>query len=132
MDGMQTSQHVSEAEALAQTQAFAKALARAPEFCAFEVARERLAANRDAATLLQRLQDAQQKVAMLQTWGGIATNELTELEWLKVQAFENPLIKSVFEAQAALLKLFQDAAGIISTAVGIDFGAACSPAGGCC
>lgn len=132
MDGMQTSQHVSEAAALAQAQAFAKTLAGAPEFRAFETARERLAADRDATILLQRFQDAQQTVAMLQTWGGIATNELAELELVKVQAFENPLIKTVFDSQAALLKLFQDAAGVISAAVGIDFGAACRPAGGCC
>lgn len=132
MDGTQTMPFVTEAEALAQAREFAQVLARAPEFRAFEVARERLTADRDATALLQRLQDAQQKVAMLQTWGGIATNELAELEWLRVQAFENPVIKAVFEAQAALLKLFQNAAGIISAAVGLDFGAACSPAGGCC
>jgi cell fate (sporulation/competence/biofilm development) regulator YlbF (YheA/YmcA/DUF963 family) len=132
VDGMPTSQYVSEVEALAQARAFAQVLACAPEFRAFETTRERLAADHDATTLLQRLQDAQQRVAMLQTWGGIATNELAELEWLKAQAFEHPVIKSVFEAQAALSKLFDDTAGIISAEVGIDFGAACNPAGGCC
>lgn len=128
---MQTSQHIAEEEALVQARAFAQLLVSTHEFRAFEAARERLAADREATTLLQRLQDVQQRLAMLQTWGGIATNELADLELLRFQAAENQVIKSLLDAQTGLLALFRNAAAIISAEVGIDFGAACSP-GGCC
>ena len=123
---------VSEADAIAEARRFARVLAATPEFRAFEAAHERLAADRDAGGLLHRLQAAEQQVAMLQTWGGVATDALEDLARLRAEAAEHSTIKMLFAAQDGLLRLLRDAAGIISAETGLDFGAACRPAGGCC
>jgi cell fate (sporulation/competence/biofilm development) regulator YlbF (YheA/YmcA/DUF963 family) len=122
----------SEADALEKARALARALAATAEFRAFEAAHERLRADQGAGTLLRRLQAAEQQVAMLQTWGGMATEALDDLARLRAEVADHPTLKTLFAAQDALLRLFKDAAGIITAEVGVDFGAACSPAGGCC
>lgn len=123
---------VSEAEAFEKARVLARALAASPEFRAFEAAHGRLRADPGAGALLQRLQAAEQQVAMLQTWGGMATDALDGLARLRAEVADHPTPKTLFAAQDALLQLFKDAAGIITAEVGLDFGAACSPAGGCC
>lgn len=121
-----------EADALEKARALARELAATAEFRAFETAHERLRADQGARTLLKRLQVAEQQMAMLQTWGGVATDALDDVARLRAEVTEHPTLKMLFAAQDALLRLFKDAAGIITAEVGLDFGAACSPAGGCC
>lgn len=123
---------VSETDAVEEARGFARILAGTPEFRAFEAAHERLAADQQAGMLLRRLQAAEQQVAMLQTWGGVATDAVEDVARLRAEAAEHPTVKMMFAAQDGLLRLLRDAAGIISAEVGLDFGAACSPAGGCC
>jgi len=43
-----------------------------------------------------------------------------------------PPLRAYLQAQEELTALLREVAGIISQEIGIDYGAACSPAGGCC
>jgi cell fate (sporulation/competence/biofilm development) regulator YlbF (YheA/YmcA/DUF963 family) len=132
MDAMQVTVQISQDDALAKAREFATVLAGSPAFATFLAARDRFAADQGAQALWQRLQDAEHEMAMLRTWGGAATAQEEERERLRAEAHAHPTIGALLEAQDALVTLFERAADTLSAEVGLDFAAACRPAGGCC
>lgn len=132
MDAMSVTVQVSQDDALAKAREFAGVLAGSPAFATFLAVRERFAADQAAQTLWRRLQDAEQEMALLRTWGGAATAQLEALQRFRAEAQAHPAIGALFDAQGAVVTLFERAAETISAEVGLDFAAACRPAGGCC
>jgi cell fate (sporulation/competence/biofilm development) regulator YlbF (YheA/YmcA/DUF963 family) len=125
-------QRIAEEEALKSAREFAAVLAGSPAFATFLAVRERFAADETAQALWRRLQEAEQEMALLQTWGGAATAQLEELQRLRAEAQAHPAIGALFDAQDAVVTLFERTADVISAEGGLDFAGACRPAGGCC
>jgi hypothetical protein len=65
-------------------------------------------------------------------WGGAGPEEqlALEREWQELSRL--PTLQASLQAQEALRELFRDVAGGITREIGVDYGAACLPAGGCC
>jgi cell fate (sporulation/competence/biofilm development) regulator YlbF (YheA/YmcA/DUF963 family) len=65
-------------------------------------------------------------------WGGADPQEQSklELEWQNISAM--PSVSDYLRAQEELAVLFREAVAKISEQIGVDYGAACSPSGGCC
>lgn len=114
------------ARSLAQT------IARSNAMRNFEAAQEAFMANKSLRHELQQLQARQQQIRLARMWNGAdrKEEEKLEAEWDKLA--QVPVLQSYLEAQDQLRAFLQEITGTISREVGVDFGAACSPAGGCC
>jgi len=121
-----------EAASLEKARALARVIGESPAFRAFEAASEAMAADREIGRRLHAFQIRQERVRSAQAWGGADPLEEKALleEWQALS--ELPTLRAYLQAQEDLKALFQDVARLISREVGIDYGAACSPAGGCC
>ncbi len=121
-----------EATALDKARALARAIGESAAFRAFEAAQEALAADQDVSRRLQAFQRRQQEVQLARTWGGVDPLEEEGLEegWRKLSLM--PALRSYLHAQEDLTALLREVAGVISQEIGVDYGAACAPAGGCC
>jgi cell fate (sporulation/competence/biofilm development) regulator YlbF (YheA/YmcA/DUF963 family) len=121
-----------EAAALDAARALALAIGESPSFKAFEAAQEALMADREVNRRLQDYQRRQQEVWFARTWGGgdSAQEAALEEEWRALS--QTPTLRAYLQAQESLTDLLRAVAGVISQEIGIDYGAACAPAGGCC
>jgi cell fate (sporulation/competence/biofilm development) regulator YlbF (YheA/YmcA/DUF963 family) len=109
---------------------FAAALAETPQFKAFEQAY--VALKNDAAAN-QSLSAYQAKVKSLRevlALNAISEAERAELERLKTDYLMLPTVEAYNNAEAELTALCQQAAGIISSAIGLNYAAACGAS--CC
>lgn len=121
-----------EAAALDAARALARAVGESQSFKAFEAAQEALMADREVNRRLQDYQRRQQEVWFARTWGGgdSAQEAALEEEWRALS--QTPTLRAYLRAQEQLTDVLRAVAGMISQEIGIDYGAACAPAGGCC
>jgi len=118
--------------ALEKARALARAVGESPSFKAFEAAQEALVADQEVNRRLQDYQRRQQEVRLARAWsGGDPAQEATlEGEWQRLS--QTATLRALLRAEEDLVALFREVTGMISQEIGIDYGAACSPAGGCC
>lgn len=121
-----------EATALEKARALARAIGESPVFRAFETAQEALVENREVQGRLDAYQSRLGELQAARAWGGAdpLAEEALEAEWQKLSCL--PEVRHYLRAQAELAGLLREVTALISEAIGLDFGAACSPAGGCC
>lgn len=121
-----------EAAALEKARALALAIGESPSFKAFEAAQEALMADREVNRRLQAYQARAQELQAARAWGGAdpLAEEALEAEWQRLSFL--PEVRRSLRAQEELVSLFREVTALISEAIGLDYGAACSPAGGCC
>jgi cell fate (sporulation/competence/biofilm development) regulator YlbF (YheA/YmcA/DUF963 family) len=109
---------------------FAAALAETPQFKAFEQAYE---AFRNDAAAQQALVAYQTKVRSLRAvmmLNAASEAEHTELEQLKNNYVTRPTVQAYAQAEAELTAICQQAAGMISESVGLNYAASCGAS--CC
>ena len=121
-----------QAAALEKARALALAIGESPAFRAFEAAQEALIADQEVNRKLQDYQRRQQEIWFARTWGGAdpAQGAGLEEEWRGLS--QTPTLRANLRAQEQLTDLLRVVTGMISQEIGIDYGAACAPAGGCC
>jgi len=121
-----------EAAALDAARALARAVGESPSFKAFEAAQEALMSDQEVNRRLQDYQRRQQEVWFARTWGGAdpAQEGALEEEWRALS--QTPILRVYLRAQEQLTDVLRVVGGMISQETGIDYGAACAPAGGCC
>lgn len=121
-----------EAAALDAARALARAVGESPSFKAFEAAQEALMSDQEVNRRLQDYQRRQQEVWFARTWGGAdpAQEAALEEEWRALS--QTPILRVYLRAQEQLTDVLRVVGGMISQETGIDYGAACAPAGGCC
>ncbi len=121
-----------EAAALEQARALARSIGEGAAFRAFEAAQEALAADQELSRRLRAFQHRQQEFQLSRTWGGAdpSEEEALEEEWRRLSL--TPALRSYLHAQEDLVNLLREVAGLISQEIGVDYGAACAPPGGCC
>ncbi len=121
-----------EAAALDAARALARAVGESLSFKAFEAAQEGLMADQEVNRRLQDYQRRQLEVGFARTWGGgdSAQEAVLEEEWRALS--QTPTLRAYLLAQEQLTDVLRVVAGMISQEIGIDYGAACAPAGGCC
>ena len=121
-----------QAAALEKAPALARAVGESPSFKAFEAAQEALMADQEVDRKLQDYQRRQQEVWFARTWGGgdSVQEAALEEEWRVLS--QTPTLRAYLRAQEQLTDVLRAVAGMISQEIGIDYGAACAPAGGCC
>lgn len=121
-----------QAAALEKARALARAVGESPSFKAFEAAHEALMEDREVNRKLQAFQRRQQEVRLAHAWGGgdPAQDAALKEEWETLS--QTPTLQAHLRAQEQLMDALRVVTGIISQEIGIDYGAACSPAGGCC
>ncbi len=125
-------QDESEAAALEAARVLAHALAESPAYRKFETAQELFQADETAQQKLEAFESKQLELRRVAAWGGASRKEQKALEdeWRSLIAI--PSLGAYLRAQEALTASFRESARVISDAMGVDFGAVCSPSGGCC
>lgn len=127
-------QAASSLEAIAhdRARALARAIGESPPFQAFEAAQEALLGNAELQARLDAYRSRLQDLQTSRAWGGAdrLAEEALEEEWDELSATRE--VRSYLHAQEALTAFLRQVATIITRETGLDFGAACSPAGGCC
>lgn len=121
-----------EVTALDRARALARAIGESAAFRAFETAHEALEANADLRAGLAAYQMREQQLRLSRAWGGADPEDerALEREW---QVLANqPALAADLAARQKLLVLLREVGEAISDGVGLDFGVACAPAGGCC
>lgn len=118
--------------ALEAAKALASALAQSPAFRRFEAAHERFRTDEAAQQKLAEFEAKQRELRQAAMWGGVSAREqkALEQEWETLCAI--PSLGRYLRAQEELTIALRDSVRTISDAIGIDYGAACSPSGGCC
>ncbi len=121
-----------EAVALEKARTLALAIGESPSFKAFEDTQEALVADRDLNRRLKEYQRRKQEVWFARTWGGgdPAEEAALEEEWSALS--ETPTLRAYLHAQRQLTDALRVVSERISEELGLDYGAACAPAGGCC
>lgn len=123
-------------EAVAATMEAARSLGRgigeSSAFKQFEAAYEAFQADGVARQRLADLQSREQEIRLAAMWGGADPQEQKELEseWKSFSAMPSNI--GYLRAQEEFTVLLREASGKISKEIGLDYGAACSPSGGCC
>ncbi len=110
----------------------AQAIAETPEYREFEAANEALERDTEATARLRAFVERQQGLRAAAVWGGATPDEqqAVEREWRELSHV--PAVRTYLLAQAGLQSLFRDVTFRISSDIGVDFGASCSPNAGCC
>jgi cell fate (sporulation/competence/biofilm development) regulator YlbF (YheA/YmcA/DUF963 family) len=131
---MTTSHATANPAALARerARALARAIGESAVFRAFEAAEEALDANAELRSRIAAVQAREQELRMSQAWGGVSPDELKALEREWEDLATHPVFAAHLAARQDLVGLLREVAGVISEGVGLDFGSACAPAGGCC
>jgi len=120
------------AAALERARALARAIGDSAAFRAFEAAQETLQADADLGSRLSAFQVREQELRLSRSWGGADPEEVRALEREWEDLAKHPVLAAHLAAREGLASLLRDVAGQISEGVGLDYGAACAPAGGCC
>lgn len=110
----------------------AKSLAKSSAMRSFEAVQEAFMADKTLQHELQQLRARQQQIRLARMWNGADRKEEEKLEAEWDRLAQVPTLQSYLQAQDELRAFLQEITGTISREVGVDFGAACSPAGGCC
>lgn len=101
----------------------------------FEAAHGRFQADEAAQARLAAFESRQREVQQAVMWGGAGAEEkqALEREWKALCAI--PAVGDYLRAQEEFTASLRESARMISDAIGVDFGAVCSPSGspgGCC
>jgi len=118
--------------ALDRARALARAIGESAPFRAFEAAQEALEADADLGARLQAFQVREQELRLSRSWGGADPEEVRAMEREWEELAKHPVLAAQVAARTELLGLLREVAGAIGEGVGLDYGAACAPAGGCC
>jgi cell fate (sporulation/competence/biofilm development) regulator YlbF (YheA/YmcA/DUF963 family) len=120
------------AVALERARALARAIGESAVFRAFEAAQEALESDADLGFRLSAFQVREQELRLSRSWGGADPEEVRALEREWEDPAKHPVLAAQVAARTELLGLLREVAGAIGEGVGLDYGAACAPAGGCC
>lgn len=120
------------AAAIEAARALGRALGESSSFKQFEAAYEVFQADEAARRKLADFQSRQQDIRLAAMWGGADPREQKKLEreWQNISTM--PSLSGYLRAQEELTALLREVTGKISEEIGVDYGAACSPSGGCC
>lgn len=127
-----TEQLLMDEAAARAARALAQAIAETPEYREFEAANDALERDNEATARLRAFVARQEQLRTAALWGGAAPDEqlAAEREWRELSHV--PPVRRYLLAQAGLQSLFRDVTLRISSDIGVDFGASCSPNAGCC
>jgi len=127
-----TSTRGSETRAIQAANDLGHALVRSPAFRNFEAAQEAFMKADGLRERFDRYQRRRQDLQNARAWGGLdpAVERELDAEWQRLSRM--PEVQAYQEAQEELIQLCTQIVAKISAGVGIDFGRACAPAGGCC
>jgi cell fate (sporulation/competence/biofilm development) regulator YlbF (YheA/YmcA/DUF963 family) len=109
---------------------FAQALAKTPQFRAFDEAEELLRQDQDAQRIITAYQTKQQALRASMMLGAASKEERAELDRLQQDFLTHPTIASFLRAQNDLVAVCQVTADILSRHLGVSFAGACKK--GCC
>jgi cell fate (sporulation/competence/biofilm development) regulator YlbF (YheA/YmcA/DUF963 family) len=109
---------------------FAAALAETPEFKAFEQAYMELRQDVVAQQALSTHQDKAASLSVLLALDAVSEADRAELERLRQDYLRFASVQAYTSAQAELTTLCQQAAGKISTAIGLNYASSCATS--CC
>jgi len=109
---------------------FAASLAETPQFKAFERAYEVLSHDTAAQQALSAYRGKTESLRALLMLNAISETERTELERLKQDYLTRTSVQGYATAEAELTALCQQAAGMISAAIGLNYAASCGTS--CC
>ncbi len=118
--------------ALEQARSLARAIGESAAFRAYEKAQDALDGDVELGKRLSALQMREQELRLTRAWGGAEPDEVRaiEREWEDIAG--HPVLASHMEARDRLVELLREVAASISEGIGVDYGTACAPAGGCC
>ena len=114
------------ARSLAQT------VGRSEAFRRFEAAQEAFMADRPLRARLDELNARAQQLRVARMWGGADPAQDEALQQELDTVADVPTLQQFLATQEALRALLQEVTKKITKEIGVDYGAACSPAGGCC
>jgi cell fate (sporulation/competence/biofilm development) regulator YlbF (YheA/YmcA/DUF963 family) len=105
---------------------------RSLAFRNFEAAQEAFMKADGLRERFEKYQRRQQDLQNARAWGGLdlAVERELDAEWQRLSRI--PEVQAYQEAQEQLTQLCTQIVAKISAGVGIHFGRACAPAGGCC
>jgi cell fate (sporulation/competence/biofilm development) regulator YlbF (YheA/YmcA/DUF963 family) len=120
------------AAAIEAARALGRALGESSAFKQFEAAYEVLQSDTATRRKLEDFESRQREIRLAARWGGADAQEqsIIEQEWQSISATSS--LGGYLRAQEELAVLFREAVRRISEQIGVDYGAACSPSGGCC
>jgi cell fate (sporulation/competence/biofilm development) regulator YlbF (YheA/YmcA/DUF963 family) len=110
----------------------AQALAHSEAYGRFEAAQEALMADRPLRDRLDQLQARAQQLRVARMWGGNDSAQDEALQQELDSLADVPALREFSTAQEELRAILQDVTRKVTQEIGVDYGAACSPAGGCC
>ena len=117
---------------LERARALAHAISETAPFRAFEAAQEALDADPNLVTRLSGLQMREQELRRSRAWGGAHPEEVRAIEREWEDLAGNALVAAHLATREELIGLLREVTAEISEGVGLDYGAVCAPAGGCC
>ncbi len=109
---------------------FAIALAKSPQYRAFDQAEEALRQDQDAQRIITAYQSKQQALRALMMLGAASQEDRAELARLQQEFQTHPTIAAFLAAQNDLVAVCQVTADILSRHLGVSFAGACKK--GCC
>lgn len=109
---------------------FAAALAETPQFKAFEQAYEALSKDNAAHQALSVYQAKAKSLRAMLMLNAVSEVERAELERLQNDYVARPTVQAYASAEAELTALCQQAAGMISASIGLNYAASCGAS--CC
>jgi cell fate (sporulation/competence/biofilm development) regulator YlbF (YheA/YmcA/DUF963 family) len=109
---------------------FAAALAETPQFKAFEQTYEALSHDVAAQQALSAYRDKADSLSVLLKLNAVSEAKYAELERLRQDYLTRASVQSYAAAQAELTTLCQQAAGMISAAIDLNYAACCGAS--CC
>ncbi len=126
------SQADPDAAAVDAARALGHAVGESAVFRRFEASQEAFQSDQAARQRLAEFQEHQQKARMAAAWAGSGAQKEDEVEreWQSVSAM--PSLSGYLRAQEEITALLREVTGKISDEIGVDYGAACAPSGGCC
>jgi cell fate (sporulation/competence/biofilm development) regulator YlbF (YheA/YmcA/DUF963 family) len=110
----------------------AQAIARSEAYRRFEKAQEAFMDDHQLRERIDKLQARGQQVRVARMYGGADSAQESDLQREADALAEIPLLQEFFGSQQALRALLQEVTKQITEEIGVDYGAACAPAGGCC
>ena len=120
------------AAAVEKARALARAIGECEAFRAFEAAQEALDSDSQLSARLAAVQVREQELRASRAWGGADPEEekALELEWEDLAS--QPALLAHLSARDNLQALLREVVVEIGEGIGVDYAAACAPAGGCC
>jgi cell fate (sporulation/competence/biofilm development) regulator YlbF (YheA/YmcA/DUF963 family) len=109
---------------------FAAALAATPQYAAFQRAVEALEKDARAKQIISEYENLQHSLYMMTMLGAVSPEDQADLDGLKEALRTNETIAAYSQSQADLAALCQEAGGLLSQRIGINFAAACGKS--CC